>query len=231
MPEASGPDFSAVEATMVAVVREHQPVEFDELDELVAKQCGIDLEDGVGRAILDEVAEFLTADDGPLALLAGDLVIEVETLVGRSAFTHRINDAELALGYLAAPTVDLAAFRRRRNLRLPSGGVVDTFSVEPGHVAWAGPEGWLDGYAPGSLLSFRLEGDVVRIEGVENEPSFDDALRNLLSEVYEAEIEEPGLPVRAEELVLGMLARQPAAFASETPPLRDLAESAGLEFR
>src|SRR5437762_1855725 len=106
---------------MVDVVRERQPIDCDELDDLVAGLCGIDEDDEVGMTIVEKVFDVLIDDEGPLALLSPDVVVDVESFVGASVFTHRLNELELELGILTAPTVDLAAFRRRDGLRLRTG--------------------------------------------------------------------------------------------------------------
>lgn len=58
--------------------------------------CGADLDDEVRMSLADEVSETLMAHNGPLALLACDIVREVKTIAGHSVFNdvgHRFDDA------------------------------------------------------------------------------------------------------------------------------------------
>jgi hypothetical protein len=85
-----------------------------------------------GSEIIGEVADRLTEDDAPLAMLAGDMVVEVASLVRGSVLTHRLNASDLDLGVLTASTFDLAGFVRFDDLRLGDGGEIEAFSVNVG---------------------------------------------------------------------------------------------------
>jgi len=74
-----------------------------------------------------------------------------------------------------------------------------------------------------------VDGSVV-IEVIEP-PPLDEALVADLRDVYDRAVDEPGLPVSTEELLLGLLAEDRGRFLVPRTPLRDLIEAAGLELR
>ena len=89
--------------------------------------------------------------DGPLHWLPDDSTVVFHDTIARRTFTHRFNDAERDLGILTV-SVDLAGYGRFDEVHLPDGTAVDQFSVEHGHLAWRGPDGWLEEFQPGDLL-------------------------------------------------------------------------------
>lgn len=130
--------------------------------------------------------------------------MHVESFTAGIVATHRLSDAERRSGVLAAG-VDLAGFPRRTELELAGGAGAITVTEHE----WAGPDGWLAGVPAGAVL----------------------ALVTLIRSVYDDEIAEPWLPVPAEDLVLGALLRDPAAFAAPVAPLSELLDAAGLHAR
>lgn len=206
-----------------------------DLDLLVERVCtllGLDPDDEEGDdGLVDDVLDRMLEDDGPLALLAGDVVVHVPTITEGIVLTHRMNSSELALGVLVA-SFDLAGFRRIDDLRLADGTEIEPFSADTGHLAWAGPEGWLASLADGDVVAVRVDSDGrVSLDRLEADPDVDGEVAGLLRAVYDTEVAEPWLPVRGHDLVLGMLARDPAVFADARPPLEELAAAAGLERR
>ncbi|HET7719071.1 MAG TPA: SEC-C metal-binding domain-containing protein, partial [Acidimicrobiales bacterium] len=71
----------------------------------------------------------------------------------------------------------------------------------------------------------------VSIDLVGEEPGPDTDLVELVRRVYDEAVAEPWLPVRGEDLVLGVLVAAGDAFAGPRPPLEDLCAAAGLERR
>ncbi len=127
--------------------------------------------------------------------------------------------------------MDLVGFARAEEPALgPEGDELEAISTEDGHLAWHGPKGWLDRFAAGDYVSVRMiEGSVV-IEETES-PVLDAVLVADLRGVYDRSVDEPGLPVTTEELLLGLLSEEPARFQVPQAPLSELIDAAGLERR
>ncbi|HEY8202331.1 MAG TPA: SEC-C domain-containing protein, partial [Actinomycetota bacterium] len=225
------PDAADVLAAMVAVTRDRQPIGFEELEDLVSAQLGLPAGEEPYRTLLDRVIDHATSPRGPLALLAGDRVVDPESLSAGIVLTHRLTEAEKAGDYLEAG-VDLAGLARRRGpLRTSGGGDIDVEGRRDGNVSWWGPEGWLRQYEPGAVIAVRADDDTVTIDVLDHEPPVDAALTAELRWAYDAEVEEPELPVMTEDLLLGMLVRDRSAFAVPRAPLSHLCAAAGLELR
>lgn len=218
-------------AAFLDVARNRGPLEAAELDRLAAAHLGVSIDDPVIREMIDQLAERLTDENGPLALLTGDVVAHVESVTAGIVLTHRLTEAEQRSGMLHAG-VDLVGFQRRGGLQQPSGAETVTTIRDSGALFWIGHEDWLADYPAGALLGVGVEPDgVVRLRALELELEAADPLVDLVRDVYEEALAEPGLPVDAEDLVLGILVRQPDAFSVPRPPLSDLADRAGLELR
>jgi hypothetical protein len=89
-------------------------------------------------------------------------------------------------------------------------------------MSWLGPDGWLDPYPVGSVLAVRVDDEeMVSIEVLADPPAVDPVVVELLRRVVEEEVDEPGMPVTAADVILGMLAEQPDVFdtvGAATPP-------------
>ncbi|MFI5040779.1 MAG: YecA family protein [Acidimicrobiales bacterium] len=225
------PTAGEIERTLIDVVRSHQGIDAEEADGLVLAALRRGPDDELVRMLVDRVTEQLVDDDGPLAWLADDRTVHVGDLTAGVVMTHRLSDTERRLGLLNT-SFDLAAFVRRDELRLPDGRDIELYSDEPGHLAWGGPEGWLDGHGVDELLAVRVGDDgVVSVDSVREEPAPDATLVARLRRAYDLEVYEPGLPVSGEDLVLGLLLEDRDTFSTTRPPLAELCEAAGLERR
>ncbi|MGH9060029.1 MAG: SEC-C domain-containing protein, partial [Acidimicrobiales bacterium] len=92
-----------------------------------------------------------------------------------------------------------------------------------------GPDGWLDGFAPGDLLAFTRRDHSVHVEVVA--PNGDGALEiGLLRHAVDGHI-PPGHGDEALPVALDALAADPEAFRRPRPPLGELLEAAGLDRR
>lgn len=221
--------FEAVRTAYREVVREQVVVGHEELMRLLSARVGLDLSDPDAERLVDEAEEDVLDDPaGAVTMLVPDVLVHAPALTDGIVLTHRLSAAELADEHLDLDT-DLAGF-----LRCPDPHV----DGEPLHVdepdgdepvRWGGPPDWLAGLTAGALLAVRAtQGGAVTISALDDEPAAPAELVAALRAVYEAELEEPGLPVRAEELVLGLLHRDRTAFAEPRPPLTELAAAAGL---
>jgi hypothetical protein len=223
LPQPTADELASV---VVGVVREHQGIAAAEADRVALGRLGRAAEDELTRQLLDRVTEGLVDDDGPLAWLAGDRTVHVGDLTGGAVLTHRLSDSERQLGVLTV-SFDLAGFARHDDLCLAGGAAVTVCSDQPGHTAWGGPDGWLDQFAAGTLLAVRVGPDsVVSIDTVREEPAWDDELVARVRHVYDREVDQPGMPVSAEQLVMALLLDDRDTFGVPRPPLAELCEAA-----
>jgi hypothetical protein len=224
------PPTPAVAAAMVEVVSERQPLSIDEAEAAAMARLGLPADSEPFRTLLDRVSDrVIMGGEGDLELLAGDRVVHRPTLCAGLVLTHRLSEAEQEIDCLTVG-VDLAGFAREPGpLRTAGGDELDPFSVEPGHVAWHGPEGWLAGFGPDAVLCVRLDGDVVHIEALDAEPPTDPELVGRVRAVYDAEVAEGWMPVSADEILLGLLIEDRDLFGEPRAPLTALCEAAGLD--
>ncbi|GEM_PF-209524 len=224
------PTAEEVEEAMVAIVRDRQPIDVEELESLAMDRLGLTRGQEPFETLLDTVSDRAMDPEGPLALLAGDRVVEPRSLFAGIVLTHRLSEAEQATDSLTVG-VDLAGFGREEPHLTNLGEALSTFSLQPGHLAWGGPEGWLRRFEAGSLLALSIEAETVSIDVQAHDVPGDPALVALVRTAYDTEVEEPWLPVRAEDLLLALLVGDRGLFAAPTPPLSELCEAAGLEIR
>ncbi|TQM38378.1 SEC-C metal-binding domain-containing protein [Pseudonocardia cypriaca] len=221
--------FEAVWTAYREVVREQVVVGHQELMRLLSARVGLDLSDPDAERLVDEVEEDVLDDPtGPVTMLAPDVLVHAPALTDGIVLTHRLSAAELADEHLDLDT-DLAGFLRCPDPHVDGGPlhVDEPDGDEP--VRWGGPPDWLSGLTADALLAVRATQDgAVTISALDEEPAAPAELVAALRAVYEAELEEPGLPVPAETLVLGLLHGDRAAFAEPRPPLTELAAAAGL---
>ena len=215
---------------MTAVVRERTIIDVDELESIVMDRLGMPHGEEPFETFMDRVSDVVFGYSGPLALLAGDRVVEPAWWLRRVVLTHRLSEMEhdndrMLIG------VDLAGLQPPDIVRSDRGeDVLLTHDPRWGAV-WEGPSGWLRRFDAESLLAVRVNGETLSIETLPDLPSTDGDLVGRVRAAYETEVEEAQLPVPASELVLGMLVSDPSLFEVPRPPLSELAISAGLEIR
>ncbi len=219
------PAVADVISVMIEIARAQQGITLAELDQQVTGQFGILTDDLVTEALLDKASGYGIGPDAALEIVGGDRVLHVESLTDGIVLTHRLSADERTSGMLAVGG-DRAGFRRGKQLRLPGGHELDV--VDGG---WLGPDGWLAGYPDSAVLAVRVDGGVVTITGLDAAPPAMGELVTQLRAFYDNEVADPGLPVTAEELVLGVLLDHRAAFAKPTAPLTELIDAAGLDRR
>lgn len=233
--EPPAPEPSPLEAAYAAyvdVVRERVAVGLEELERLVAARLGLDPADPGTEQLLGDVEVDLVEDPAaPLTMLATDVVVHAPALTDGCVLTHRLAAEERVDEHLDLDT-DLAGFLRCPDPRVGAGPLHVDDAVGDDPVRWGGPPGWLADLPVGALLAVRATaGGEVTISVLDVEPVAPPELVAALRAVYDAELEEPGLPVDAEALVLGLLHQDRALLAEPRPPLTELAGAAGLERR
>lgn len=224
------PSADEIEEAMIDVVRTSQGISPDDLAAATLDRIGRNASDEVVDDMVDRVMDHLVDELGPLAWVAGDRTVHVGDLTAGIVLTHRLTRDEREAGSLDA-SFDLAGVRRIEDLCLPTGEPIRaTWAF--GRLQWSGPAGWLDGYTADSLLAVEVTPDAVaHITELAVDLAVDDVLVKRLRAAYDGEVEEPWLPVSAEDLVLAMLFEDPTSFRDPRPPLSDLSDAAGLERR
>lgn len=195
-----------------------------DIERQVAERFGLNADDPLTEALLDDVDEALHADPhSPLVMLAPDLIAHLPRLVDGAVLTHRLTAGEQAEGRLELRP-DLAALTWIAEPRL--GEIV--LDADPDR--WFGPHGWLAHLPVNGLLAVRATEDgEVTLDALPDPPASSPEVVETLRACYDAQVAEPQLPVEGAELAAAMLER--AAFAEPCPPLSELAAAAGLEQR
>ena len=218
------PDVDQLRTAIVDYAAQEPGTSFLEIGAKAAAQLGAHGDDPGVEALTDRLLDELVANDGPLLLLADDVVVHVATVTRTLVLTHRLTEQERQDDVLPVD-VDLAGYRRTSTLSTPDGATVETSAWD-----WQGPQGWLAAYAPGTLLGVTIRAGVVELDAA-GEPDLDPALVRLLRDAYDQAVAEPWLPVEIEELVLTVAAGDPSTFTTLTAPVGDLLAAAGLEVR
>jgi len=221
----------AVVDALTATIADDQGLSLSNVQPRVLARLGRS-DDELSAMLVDEMIERGLDEDGALFLLAGDRCVHVPTLCEDIVLTHRLEQLECDTGVLSCVSNDLAGFAWYDDLSLPDGGEVeDVFSMEPGHIGWQGPDGWLDGLSAGDLIAVSVNNGVVRLEHVADAAEPDDEVTARLRRVYDAEAAERELPVTMAALTFGLLADNRATFAHPRPPVSELCARTGLEVR
>ncbi|MGH9106589.1 MAG: hypothetical protein ACRDZX_12285, partial [Acidimicrobiales bacterium] len=221
-----GPD--EVTEALLTLARELQPVDGDELLAKAAEALGASAEQEPHQTLLDGALQELI-EDGSLAYLVDDKVVEPASYCARSVLTHRLSEAERAGGYLDLEA-DVPVFSDAETAEGPGGVPLEETWQERVGFVWrptAGPTGWLEEVPAGSVLAVSWPGGPTgghppRVEVVYPPPVLDEAAIAALREAYERAVAEPGLPVATKELVLEMISDDPRFFERPRPPLDEL---------
>jgi hypothetical protein len=230
------PAADDVARALLAAVRAEPGITADELVDCAVGALGSPAISRVLEPMVDRVLDRLV--EGPLHWLAGDSTVVFHDVIEGRTFTHCLTEFERELGTLTV-SVDLAAFDRFDVVRLEDGSEIDQVSAEPGHLAWRGPDGWLDVFEPGDLLAVRAAFDppagdepveaTIDIRVVAKEPAMMAVFAEAVRAAYDDEQREHGLPVSFEELAVWLCCRRPELFMGELPPLSQWCDAAGLE--
>lgn len=230
-PATEPPSASRAIEVYLDVARERVAIGADELEALVLARFGLRAGDPVADGVLHDIDRDLLDDpDSPVTILAPDVVVHVPAIVDGTVLTHRLTADERTGDRLDLDT-DLAGFLRVAGPRAGEEPLHVDETGGDGPLAWTGPSGWLADLPVDALLAVRVTGGAVTITVLDAEPALTPDLTAALRVAYDAEVDEPWLPISAEDLIVGMLHRDRAAFAQARPPLTELAAAAGLERR
>ena len=224
------PTVAEIEEAVLAVVADGTPMAADDLDSGVLARLGRAATDPLAELMVDRVLDRLMGDDGPIALLAGDQVVDVGALTAAIVLTHRLSHAERDDDVLTL-AFELAGFARRAEPHLSDGSpllVVGNLGIWPGR---ARPAGCAFTSRASCWPSAPTAAAGVGLDVLAEEPPLEAELIDLVRAAYDDEVAEPWLPVAGEDLILGVLIRNPGAFNRPRPPLVELCAAAGLERR
>lgn len=231
LPLPGGDDL---QAALLSVVRAQPRITIDEAFEAALGEIGAGSGDRLSRSMLGYILDDLTEEEEILALLPGDRLVHLGDLLAGTVLTRRLNAEEIESDVLDL-SFDLAP------LSAVEAAVVDGTEVEivewSGGIGWHGPAGWLRHHSPGSLVSVTMisaapgEPGEARIDGPlePREPEGD--LIEAVRDAYDQTNLEAGLPVEGRELLVSLLAADPARWHAPQPPLHELCSAAGLERR
>lgn len=230
------PEAAEIATALVTVARANPGIDADSHVSQTIAALGSTSGERLLEPMVDRVLESLL--DGPLHWLADDATVVFHDTVARRVLTHRFNEAERELGALTV-SVDCAGFTRFDTVRLADGTELEQFSVEPHHVVWHGPDGWLDRFQPGDLVALTATFEsprsdewidaTIAIELLDHEPEATPDLLAAVRAAYDREVEESGLPVSSVDLMVNLCHHRPELFTSPLPPLSDCIEAAGLQ--
>lgn len=226
------PPVREVFDAVLAMVRDRRGVPSDELVATVVTRLG-----GGGGANsnvehwVELALDRLLDHEASLMMIPPDLVVHVPTLLDGVVLTHRLTDSERAAGWIETGA-DLAVLRHFSDaLHHAEGGEVELRSLFDGEHVLVGPDGWLEQFEPGTLLDFRVEGDSLSLQSAPEPGLPESHLVEAARAAYDREVDEPWLPVGADEIVVGMLHDRPGILATPTAPVSELLAAAGLEQR
>jgi hypothetical protein len=180
---------------------------------------------------VDKAVDAVLDHDPSFMMIPPDLVVHVPTILDGAVLTHRLTDSERSENCVHAGA-DLAALLHRSDrLELESGGEVEFESYHDGDGVMFGPDGWLEDFDSGTLLAFRVGGNILSISEVAEPEGPRDVVMDAARAAYDREVDQPWLPVGADEIVVGMLLEDPGILATPTVPISELLTHAGLEQR
>ena len=189
------PTAAEVEQAVIETLRAHQGMALDDLVSSACRRLGCAEDDPVIAAAFDAVIDHLIDEGTSLALLAGDRTVHPGDLTAGIVLTHRVAGVEIELAILTV-AFDLARLGDRDDLVLAGGGAIEVFSIQPGHVGWIGPEGWLDAVKEGDVMAIRIDESGVVSLDVVDDPAVDEALVDRVRAVYDIEVAEQSIPGR-----------------------------------
>jgi hypothetical protein len=223
------PRPTKVSEAILAIVRELQPIDDDELLAKVSAAVDVPVGQLLHTSLMERVLDDLLNDE-VLVYLTDDRVVEPATFCSGAILTHRLSDAEVVGDYIEiGADVCFAEPEAREG---PGGEeIVEAWRDGPGLV-WEMAKG-LEGLPAGTMVAAKSTngGKLVQVGVLEVAPPVDDAVVSAVLGVYELMTAETELPVSTQELVLEILANDRRFFDQPRAPLSEVVEACGLERR
>jgi hypothetical protein len=223
------PNPAEASEVFVAVVRELQPVDDNDLTAIVCSRLGVQQDQHPHTELLEYSFDQLVEDE-ILNYVSDDRVVHPASFCSGSVLTHRMSEAEAKGGYVEFGA-DLC-FPDTDCLEGPGGAELEESWRDGLGPVWQGAKG-LEGLPVGTVVAARSDagGDRIQVEIVDFEPAVDKDTVDAVRSAYERLSAEPGLPVLTRSLVLELLADNRQFFAVPRAPLSELAAAASLERR
>ncbi len=193
------------------------------------RKVGVEWED-LGNAVLDEIL-----DSDAVWTTSENVIARTDRLLDGLVLTHRVTVGELADDNVhLCPDLVIIDWNHHDEFALAGGGRLHrmpSLAPRPGFddSTLSSPDGWLDGFANGDVVAFRLTEAGLSVE-------LADALADDIAEVnaLRASVESRLGDDEGEEavpLILDALTSAPGTFRRPVRPLGELLEAAGLEQR
>ena len=179
---------------------------------------------------VDTAVDAVLDHDPSFMMIPPDLVVHVPTILDGAVLTHRLTDSERSEDCIRAGA-DLAALLHRSDrLQLESGGEVEARATRRRRCH--GRPRRLAGrfrHRDVARLSARRE-HLVDLDGggVRTAPG---CVTDAARAAYDRGVDQPWLPVGADEIVVGMVLENPGILATPIVPFSELLTHAGLEQR
>jgi hypothetical protein len=181
----------------------------------------------------DEYLLYLLDNDARILVTDDDEVFRLDELADGLAFTHRVTYEEVA-GDMLDLVPDLSLLDLGSSGLSTSAGPLrvefDRGDTSPYSAdgSWVGPNGWLDGFAPGDLVVFRRVGDEVVLE-VATDVGEGEAEVAALRDAFEIEVGyDAGLGQEPEFLLRNAVLADDSLFRTPVRPVSELLADAGL---
>ncbi len=196
------------------------------------------LHGGPGGSVSDRLQRRIGPDERFWRLGDGRIVA-IRHHLRATTLTHRLTASEIDRGALDL-VPDLIGVSPQRPFRLADGTELTTATSDTDDRAAEtgsalGPPGWLDAYAPGTLLAFRYDGEVAHLDvapDVASDVSDAAAVARAVAALTAAYEALPTTPIPdVQHVVVDAIGNAPDAFATALPPVADLLAAAGLRVR
>ncbi|MEX2423322.1 MAG: SEC-C domain-containing protein [Acidimicrobiia bacterium] len=181
----------------------------------------------------DDYLFYLLEDDGRILVTDEDELIRLDELAEGLVFTHRVTSEEVA-GDMVDLVPDLSLLDLgAKELSTPDGplrlefGRVDDAPYSA-HGSWVGPSGWLAGFTPSDIVTFRRIGDQVVAEAA-TEVGEGDTEVAALRDAFEIWVGyDEGLGDEPQNLLTRVVFADRLLFRSPVRPVVELLADAGL---
>ncbi|MGH2810332.1 MAG: SEC-C metal-binding domain-containing protein, partial [Actinomycetota bacterium] len=224
------PSVGELRDAVIAVVSESQPMDEDRLSVMLSERLNRPTQDPAFVSLVERVVDDML-DDGLLAYLPGDRLVNPRELTDGIVLTHRLTETE-CLENILMIDIDLAPYAWHPHPYTAKGEEIESVVLDETLEAWLGPEDWLSDFSPDEVIAVSVDHTGRVMLGRPATPSGHvEQFAERLRAVYEVDIAEPQLPADMNDLVVAILAEDRSAFAQPLPPLKELCRQAGLEIR
>jgi len=209
------------------------PVPFETLADVCRHEI-VAAADETGVHPEDMLADLLEAPG--LWTTDNDMVGRLDLVLDGVVFTHRLTEDEAAAGAVDLlpdlTVLDFDAPATGPHLHLGGGGEfrLEFPDTEHGLPRFNGPQGWLDAYRPGDLLSFTRTGTTISVARLDLQGAGEVEAEALQGAVL-AGMPEPNIGTDLTTLLVDLLIDDPTLFRTPVRPIGDLAVATGIDIQ